>query len=72
MAECQLTLRSARQEGEDLRPAPSPADMKETWADIANAKRVLGWKPEISPENGFRKTVDWHAANRLWLGNVKL
>jgi UDP-glucuronate 4-epimerase len=45
------------------RPA-SPADMKETWADIAKAQRLLGWAPEISAEEGFLNTVEWHTANR--------
>lgn len=42
----------------------SPADMKETWADIAKAQRLLGWTPEISAEEGFLNTVEWHTANR--------
>ncbi len=48
------------------------ADIKETWADISKARRLLGWKPEISIEQGFQLTVDWHLANRDWLRGIKL
>lgn len=51
---------------------PHAADIRETWADISKAQRLLGWKPEVSPEDGFRRTVDWHIANRDWLRNIKL
>lgn len=48
------------------------ADVKETWADIAKAERLLGWKPEVGVEEGFRRTVEWHVANRDWLRAIAL
>ena len=48
------------------------ADMKETWADITKADRLLGWAPRISPEEGFQRTVAWHQANRPWLNDLRL
>lgn len=48
------------------------ADMKETWADISKAKRLLDWEPQISPEEGISRTVAWHIENREFLKNVKL
>jgi len=48
------------------------ADMKETWADISKAGRVLNWKPAITLEDGVEKTVRWHVENREWLLKVKL
>lgn len=42
----------------------SAADMKETWADIAKAQRLLGWIPMVSAEDGFRRTVEWHVTHR--------
>ena len=55
----------------DQRPA-SDADMKETWADISKAGRLLGWKPEVSPAEGFRRAVEWHVQTRRLSGIVKL
>jgi len=48
------------------------ADIKETWADITKAERLLGWTPQISPEQGFQLSVDWHVANRAWLKDIRL
>ena len=48
------------------------ADIKETWADISKAERLLGWSPRVTPEEGFQRTVDWHVANREWLKGIKL
>ena len=51
---------------------PSAADMKETWSDIAKAGRLLGWTPQVTPEDGFRLTVDWYVQNREWLKGIKV
>ena len=48
------------------------ADVKETWADIGKAERLLNWKPEIGVEEGFRRTVTWHRKNRAWLNRIAL
>jgi len=48
------------------------ADIKETWADISKAGRLLGWTPHVSPEEGFQRTVDWYLDNRSWLRDVHL
>ena len=34
------------------------ADIKETWADISKAEKLLGWKPHISIEEGLKRTVE--------------
>ncbi len=48
------------------------ADLKETWADITKAERILGWKPEIDIDEGLKRTIDWYIENREWLKDVKL
>lgn len=48
------------------------ADIKETWADISKAGRLLGWTPSVAPEDGFKLAVDWHVQNREWLKGIRL
>ena len=42
------------------------ADPALTWADIGRAQKLLGWVPEVSIEDGVRRTVDWYMENREW------
>ncbi|MBC2595618.1 SDR family NAD(P)-dependent oxidoreductase [Ruficoccus amylovorans] len=48
------------------------ADMKETWANIDKAKSLLGWEPQIDPFEGFKRSVQWHVANRDWIKEIAL
>jgi nucleoside-diphosphate-sugar epimerase len=48
------------------------ADIKETWADITKAGRLLGWSPSVMPMDGFQRTIDWHKQNRDWLAGIQL
>jgi nucleoside-diphosphate-sugar epimerase len=48
------------------------ADLKETWADITKAEKILGWKPEIDIDEGLKRTIDWYIENRDWLKDIKL
>lgn len=48
------------------------ADILETSADIRKAKKILGWSPEFSFEEGLIKTVDWYKENKSWLTSVTL
>jgi len=47
-------------------------NLKSSWADIAKAKRLLDWEPQVSLEDGIRKTIEWHQANRAWLDDIRL
>ena len=35
-------------------------------ADIANAKRLLGWNPQVSFEEALQRVIDWDKVNRPW------
>lgn len=48
------------------------ADMKDTAAEIAKASKLLDWSPSTPPEEGFRLTANWHAANAHWLNEIAL
>jgi len=48
------------------------ADIKETWADIRKAKRLLKWEPKTDLPEGIRKTVLWYKKNKSFLKEIKL
>ena len=49
-----------------------PADVKATWADITKARSLLGWEPQVSVEEGLRRSVEWYLENRDWAKEVVL
>lgn len=57
--------------GSPARPRPGelPYRPQEVWrstADIAKARRMLGWAPRVDFEDGLRATIDWYRRS----GNV--
>ncbi len=48
------------------------ADMKDTWADITKAQKLLGWKPTTSLEEGVKRTVEWFKENWSWVKDLKV
>jgi nucleoside-diphosphate-sugar epimerase len=49
-----------------------PADVLETWADIRKAEQLLGWRPEVSLEEGIARTVEWYEAERHWAREIQI
>jgi nucleoside-diphosphate-sugar epimerase len=49
-----------------------PADVPATWADISKAKRLLGWTPRTSLDEGLRQAVEWYLQNRSWAKEIEL
>lgn len=47
-----------------------PADVKETWANVDKAHELLGWTPQVTLEEGIRRSVDWYRANADWLVDI--
>jgi nucleoside-diphosphate-sugar epimerase len=49
--------------GADVRPkytAPRTGDVRDSQADIAKARTLLGYEPLVPFEEGLKKTVDWY------------
>jgi len=49
---------------------PNPADMLMNWADVAKARRLLEWEPQVSLVDGLRRLADWYRAERSWASQV--
>ena len=41
-----------------------PGDVDRTYADISKAKKLIGYEPKISFEEGIRNFVDWYLKNK--------
>jgi dTDP-glucose 4,6-dehydratase len=39
--------------------------------DCGKVRRELNWLPEISLQDGLRRTIDWYKANAEWVANVR-
>jgi UDP-glucuronate 4-epimerase len=48
------------------------ADLKETWADIAKARKFLGWLPKTSLEEGVRRAVAWHVEHQSLVRQIEI
>jgi len=45
------------------RVRPAKSEVERLWCDNAKAKRLIGWEPKTSLEEGLRKTIQWISAN---------
>lgn len=50
----------------------NPADIPASWADISKARRILGWEPETSVEEGLGEAAGWYGENRVWVEDIRL
>jgi len=44
---------------------PQPGDVPITFADVSKAKKLWGWEPRVSIEEGIGRFVEWFRTNRL-------
>ena len=49
-----------------------PADVPATWANVEKAQKLLDWTPQISIEEGLRRSVEWYRENRQTLLPIEL
>ena len=47
-------------------------DMKTTWANIDKAQKLLNWRPQVSLEEGIKRTVAWAKDNWDFISKIKL
>jgi NAD dependent epimerase/dehydratase len=45
------------------RVRPQDSEVERLWCDNTKAKRLLGWKPTTSLEEGLKTTIDWISEN---------
>ena len=54
--------------GKNIKPIytdPRPGDVKHSLADITAAKKLLGYKPTVSFEQGLQKAINWYRNNLI-------
>ena len=51
---------------------PFEADIITTQANISKAKKMLGWQPVTSFDDGLKACVDWHLENKPWSNQIVL
>jgi UDP-glucuronate 4-epimerase len=47
-----------------------PADMSVSWANVEKAKRVLGWSPKFTLDEGIQQVVNWYQQEYDWASQV--
>lgn len=70
----EITQTSARIVHDETRVRPSRSEVNRLLADNRLAKETLGWEPQVSLEEGIKKTVTWIAAhlNRFQIGKYQI
>ena len=49
-----------------------PADVQASHADITKARDLLGWRPEVSLDEGLRRAVEWYLDVRSLASQIEL
>lgn len=51
--------------------AAHPADMLANLADVQKARRLLGWVPQVSLDEGIANLVRWYQQERAWASQLE-
>ena len=49
-----------------------PADVDANWADVTKARRLLGWEPVVSLDEGIAHLVNWYLEQRDWARDIQI
>lgn len=49
-----------------------PADVDANWADVTKARKLLGWEPKVSLDEGISQLVNWYLDQREWARDIIL
>ena len=53
-------------------PPANRVDVSTTWAEIAKAKKLLGWEPKVDLDEGLRRCINWYLVHRGWAKDIDL
>lgn len=48
------------------------ADMNANLADISKARSKLNWHPEVTLDQGLKRTVDWYFREKSWVSAIQI
>jgi nucleoside-diphosphate-sugar epimerase len=48
----------------------NPADMLANWANVDKAKKLLGWVPQATLQEGVRELINWYNVERSWASQI--
>lgn len=55
----------------DIRGSATPAgEIDRQRVDYSKLHALTGWEPEVSLEEGLRRTIDWYRAHPEWMGRL--
>jgi nucleoside-diphosphate-sugar epimerase len=49
---------------EPVHAAPRRGDVRDSWADVAKAHRLLGYEPTVTFDEGLLKTIEWYRSTQ--------
>jgi dTDP-glucose 4,6-dehydratase len=55
----EITGRDLGVETDEQRLRPQKSEVSRLLSDSTKAKKLAGWEPQVSLEEGLRRTVDW-------------